>query len=139
MCLKMDRSNSINYSNIYSWKWKKRNRPDTDQLKRCRSDIAGSADRSIFIILDAEGQEKRRKTAKQDSKKKEGEEVFSGEFSRNGKQHMSNWVSLVTHTATLTKPYNLARTRLDCPLPQVSPFRSSFKDRVSGLFTVLRN
>lgn len=72
MCPKMYCINSIfsNYSNVYSWKWKKRNRPDTDQLKRCRSNIAGSADRRFFVISDAEGKEKRRKTAKQDSKKK---------------------------------------------------------------------
>lgn len=78
MCLKIDCIKSIfsNFSNVYSWKWKKRNRPDTDQLKRCRSDIAGSADRSIFIILDAEGKEKRRKTAKQDSKKKRVRKSF---------------------------------------------------------------
>lgn len=54
--------------NVHRRKWKKRKRPDTDQLERCRSDRAGSADRGVFVTVDTEGGEKRQ--AKQDGRRK---------------------------------------------------------------------
>lgn len=61
-------------------KWKRRSRPDTDQLERCRSDRAGSADSSTFVIPDTEGKEKRRKTAQRDSEKESVRETLHPVF-----------------------------------------------------------
>lgn len=61
----------------------------------------------------------------------------SGEFPRNCNQDAGYWVSLAPHTyITASKSWPSEGTGF--PLRHVRPFRSSFKEGVSGLFTVLR-
>lgn len=92
-------------------KRKRRSRPDTDQLERCRSDRAGSADRSTFVIPDTEEKEKRRKTAQRDSEKESVRETFHPVFTvqvsspETATRIEGYWVSFATHTAPLRNPH----------------------------------
>lgn len=133
LCLKSDSVHWIlSYcSNVHSRKWRKRKRPDTDQLRRCRSDRAGSADSGIFVNLDTEGEEKRQ--AKQGSKKKSVRRSFQAS-------------SLDTATSTRATgaasvhrrhPYSPRQSSPDSGRPP--PHASPFKDRVSGRLTALGN
>lgn len=128
LCLKSDCAHWIfSYcSNVHWRKWKKSKRPDTDQLERCRSDRAGSADRGIFVILDTEGEEKRRKTAKQDGKKKSVRRSFQASSLETATSTRATGAASVHRQHR----YNPRQSRPDSgrPLPQASPF----KDRVSG-------
>lgn len=113
--------------------WKKRTEPGTDQLRRCGSDRAGSADRSTFVSLDTEEKEKRRKTAQRDGEKesvrKNHHPVFLFQVSSREtatRTRVSGRASVQYSTAAKSRPSQGA----GIPLRHVRPSGSSFKERV---------